>query len=251
LIAGLLTAANLLCGVAALGLTTVPAYLGWPGPWVPTAVWLIVLAGIVDAVDGPVARRLGSGRMTWGAEFDALADIVSFAVAPAVLVVAASPPSALPVVLPAAGIFVLAGAWRLARFLRTGPGVGRGRFAGMPVTGAGLLVAAWWLFTRELDQEGLFPAGAVGAMSVTALLMVSRLPYDKFPELGGWGRREQVKRVISALAVTAIAVRPALVGLPVALLYTLSGPVAALLGRQRAPGGEAVMEQMKGGPDEP
>jgi CDP-diacylglycerol--serine O-phosphatidyltransferase len=252
MIAMLLTAGNLVCGTLALALLTVPPVLGWGGPYTATAVWTLVLAGVLDAVDGPLARRLHRRRITWGAEFDALADLVSFAVAPAVLAVTTAP-RALVVSLAAAGTgFVLAGAWRLARHIRTGPRPGAGRFEGMPVTGAGLLLCAWWLFGQETGLGRTFPFGAGLLMVSGAALMVSRIPYEKFPELGGTTPRERVKWALSALVVTAIALRPALVGLPVALLYTASGPFNALRHAARRPvRGYLDFFEKKGGPDEP
>ncbi len=251
MIAMLLTAGNLVCGTVALALLTVPPVMGWGGPYTATAVWTLVLAGVLDAVDGPVARRLHRRRISWGAEFDALADLVSFAVAPAVLAVTTAPPT-LVVSLAAAGTgFVLAGAWRLARHIRTGPRPGAGRFEGMPVTGAGLLLCAGWLFAHETGLGRFFPVGAGLLMVIGAALMVSRIPYEKFPELGGTTPRERVKWGVSALVVTAIALRPSLVGLPVALLYAASGPFTALRNAARMPVGEGLDLEKKGGSDEP
>ena len=251
MIALLLTGGNLICGTLALALLTMPPVLGLGVPQADTAVWLLVWAGVLDAVDGPIARRLRDNRITWGAEFDALADLVSFAVAPAVLVATTSPlPLAVFTVGAGAG-FVLAGAWRLARFLRTGQRAGPGRFEGMPTTGAGLLICAWWLFSHETGQGAFFPAGAALLMAAGALLMVSRIRYEKFPELGRTTPRERVKWAVSALAVTAIALHPALLGLPVALLYTASGPFNALREAARMTAREDLGLEAKGGRDEP
>jgi CDP-diacylglycerol--serine O-phosphatidyltransferase len=103
------------------------------------AAWLIVWCGLLDTMDG-LAARLLKATSDFGAEFDSMADLVSFGVAPGVLVFNAGlqlggvevESGQFWVLLLACGVFVLAGAMRLARFnLGTGQ-PGKGWFTGPP-----------------------------------------------------------------------------------------------------------------------
>ena len=225
----LLTAGNLLCGFAAIVMLTLPRVVGWGEPQLATAVWLIVLAGVLDGVDGPIARWGGREPTPWGREFDSLADLVSFGIAPVVLIGIAVPsmfqlPSAI-----FGALYVMAGAWRLARFIWAGSKVTHGRFEGLPITGAGLAVAAFWLFEKALWGSVAHPLAAFVLTGTCSLLMVSHIEFEKFPELGRHDRRNRVKWGIALGAIAIIAIDPARTGLPIAILYLGYGPVRALM----------------------
>lgn len=224
----LLTAGNLLLGFAAIMMMTLPQAVGWGGPQLVTAVWLIVLAGVLDAVDGPIARWGGRDPTPWGREFDSLADLISFGLAPVVLVGIAVPAALqLPSVIFGA-LYMMAGTWRLARFIWSGSKAPSGRFEGLPITGAGLTIAAFWLFEEAIWGGLEHPSAAYVIICVCSLLMVSRIEYEKFPELGRHDRRNRVKWWIATAAIVTIVIKPALVGFTIALLYLGHGPVLAL-----------------------
>lgn len=134
--ANLVTSMNLAAGFAAL--LAVPDHL-------PLAVGLILLAAVLDVVDGALARR--AGGTAFGAQLDSLADLLCFCVVPAyALTVTTTDGTAVPATVVAGG-FVLAGAWRLARFPLVQQ---QGHFVGLPTPAAGLLLllACWappWL----------------------------------------------------------------------------------------------------------
>jgi len=224
----LLTGGNLLLGFLSIGLIMLPHAVGWEVPRLDVAVWCIALAGVLDAIDGPVARRMKSTAVSWGREFDALADLVSFGVAPVVLLGVALPAALRTTSTVIGALYVIAGAWRLARFLKQSPSAERGQFTGMPITAAGLLLAAWWLYA-DATRGAVHPGLTLGMVAAMSVLMVSRIVYDKFPEFGVHDRRNAVKWVIALSGAVAIAVKPALTGLPIALLYAAHGPVRALL----------------------
>ncbi len=166
---------------------------GRPG-W---AVAAIAVAAVLDLLDGPVARRSKKDDR-FGAELDSLTDLVAFGVAPAVLLYGAAAEA--PAALAAAGslAFVLAGAWRLARFplLQC-----TDRFAGLPTPPSGLLLALASLAV---------PALGVLALAVAlALLMVSTTP---FPTLGGFVRLVSGRR--AARAQSPLTAPPAPAGAP-------------------------------------
>jgi CDP-diacylglycerol--serine O-phosphatidyltransferase len=154
------------------------------------AAWLIVWCGLLDVLDG-VSARLLKATSSFGAEFDSMADLVAFGVAPAVLVLNAGmqiggveyESGQFWVLLLAVGIFVLAGAMRLARFNLMSEEITDGWFAGVPITAAGggltsslILVLIYHRDVAEVLPLNLyFPV----LMFVLALLMVSRIRFPK------------------------------------------------------------------------
>lgn len=155
------------------------------------AGWLIVWCGLLDVCDG-LAARLLNATSTFGAEFDSLADLVSFGVAPGILVLHAGleigqvevGSGAFWALLVAAGIFALTAAMRLARF-NLGTQAPRGQwFYGLPTTaaGGGLTATAMILLTR---YDGIAEAVnlAVVLPSMLAVLGLAMVSTLRFPKL--------------------------------------------------------------------
>lgn len=138
------------------------------------AAALIVLAGALDSLDGPLARRRASDG-EFGTNLDSLADLVSFGAAPALALYLGSLH-----VLPGVGLaaclcFLLCGAWRLARFpMIKNPH----RFTGLPIPPTGVLVAVLAVWAP--------PALALPVVVALSVLMVSSLPFPTISAtLGG------------------------------------------------------------------
>ncbi|HEY5643393.1 MAG TPA: CDP-diacylglycerol--serine O-phosphatidyltransferase [Woeseiaceae bacterium] len=176
------TALSLLLGVSSI----VTTQLGD----LELAAWFIVWCGLLDVLDGLSARIL-KATSDFGAEFDSMADLVSFGVAPAVLVLNAglqlggieydSPQFW--VLLVAVAVFVLAGAMRLARFnLGTGKPPS-GWFTGVPITaaGGGMVSSTVLVLIHHTDVAESLPLHLYLPvfMFVLALLMISRLRFPK------------------------------------------------------------------------
>ena len=154
------------------------------------AAWLIVWCGLLDTMDG-LAARLLKATSDFGAEFDSMADLVSFGVAPGVLVFNAGLELAdvqvdtgqFWVLTLACGIFVLAGASRLARFNLGTHSPGHGWFLGVPITaaGGGLVSSMVLVLIYHPDIADLLPLHRYLpiAMFVLAILMISRLRFPK------------------------------------------------------------------------
>ena len=154
------------------------------------AAWLIVWCGLLDTMDG-LAARLLKATSEFGAEFDSMADLVSFGVAPAVLVFNAGLQLAgievssgqFWVLLTACGLFVLAGAMRLARFNLDSDKPRTGWFVGVPITaaGGGLVSSMVLVLIHHEDIASLLPLHRYLpiAMFILAILMVSRLRFPK------------------------------------------------------------------------
>jgi CDP-diacylglycerol--serine O-phosphatidyltransferase len=164
----LITFANLLCGVAAIMLATQRHFA--------VATGAIFTAGALDLLDGALARRL-RGFDAFGEALDSLADIISFGVAPGLLIYEAflHPWPVLGWVV--AGGYVVCGAWRLARFASDAKGP---YFRGLPITMAGMSAAAL-LFYRDFWSPRLVALLTLGL----AVLMVSHLRFPKFPAIAG------------------------------------------------------------------
>lgn len=158
------TAANLFCGFAAIQFIISKDYL-----W---AAWYIFFSMIFDIMDGRIAR-MTSGTSTFGAEFDSLADLVSFGVAPALLVYYRYMDSYGVVGIAVAFAFVLCGALRLARFniMPHTP-----HFLGLPIPGGAAFAAALVLFGSIYNIDR-FTGAITAAMFLVAALMVSTIPY--------------------------------------------------------------------------
>lgn len=154
------------------------------------AAWLIVWCGLLDTMDGIAARML-KATSDFGAEFDSMADLVSFGVAPGMLVFNAGLDIAgvevgsgqFWVLLVACGIFVLAGASRLARFNLGTHSPGHGWFLGVPITaaGGGLLSSMVLVLIYHPDVAELLPLHRYLpiVMFTLAILMISRLRFPK------------------------------------------------------------------------
>jgi CDP-diacylglycerol--serine O-phosphatidyltransferase len=198
-----MTAGNLFCGFMAvvsciharLAESAVTAeYLGSPpADHYRYAVWFILGAAAFDVLDGRLAR-MGGRESLFGAEFDSLADVVSFGFAPALLMFffILSPSQGFPFFRNIGWFFgfvyLLCAAIRLARFnVITNPLLHRGHkesskdFVGLPVPAAAATVAALVLFLLKLTEaDRTLKAGALALpflMLLIAILMVSTIRY--------------------------------------------------------------------------
>lgn len=173
--ANCVTSANLAAGFVAV-------LLAGDGELVAAAALVAVAAGL-DSIDGLIARRRNSaGR--FGCNLDSLADMVSFGVAPAVMLQAGSLAS-LPVLGGAACLaFVMAGAWRLARF----PLVAHEpHWVGLPIPAGGLIAAT-------IAALVLPPIPVLVLTLTVALLMISTLPFPTLRVLTDLTRRHRAIR---------------------------------------------------------
>ena len=227
LLPSMFTVGNLFCGYACI----VYAMRGD----VTAAAVFIGAAIILDGLDGRVAR-LTDAASEFGGEFDSLADVISFGVAPAILVFSWGLEDLGRVGWAAGFLYVTAAALRLARFNVQADGGDKRYFAGMPSPAAAGVVAS----TVFAWPEGLpvAPASmiALAVVILPALLMVSRLRFRSFGALSLRPRRSSLVLLQFAFLVAAIAVRPAPVLFTLSVIYLLSGPVVALASRLRGRG---------------
>ncbi|PYO65792.1 MAG: CDP-diacylglycerol--serine O-phosphatidyltransferase, partial [Gemmatimonadetes bacterium] len=152
------------------------------------AAWYIVFAGILDALDGRVARLSNTGTR-FGAELDSLVDVVSFGVAPAFLIYQLEFASGGQAEWIFCYFYVMAAAIRLARFNLTQAGRAKHAFIGLPSPAAGMTLATFYPFTTTgLWQEvaRYLPRHHTMQLLVILLtiLMVSNVRYATLPRAG-------------------------------------------------------------------
>jgi len=151
------------------------------------AGWFIVFAGILDTLDGRVARISGTGTR-FGAELDSLVDIVSFGVAPAFLLYQVEFAAAGSAAWIFCYFYVMAAAIRLARFNVTQAGRAKTYFIGLPSPAAGMTLATYYPFTQTELFTSLPPLPwnllLTFLMIALTILMVSNVHYPTLPRAG-------------------------------------------------------------------
>ena len=205
------------------------------------AVIAIFVAALFDGLDGRVAR-LTNTQSAFGVQYDSLSDLVSFGVAPALVMYVWSLESLREhgaawgkLGWAAAFIFAACGALRLARF-NTQVGVADKRFfQGLAIpAGAGLAMSYVWT-VLDLGLTGAQVQFITPVIAIVAgLLMVSRFRYYSFKS---WPRSDKVPffwLILIVLILVALAMNPPRVLFGIAVIYALSGPVVTVWGRTRA-----------------
>jgi CDP-diacylglycerol--serine O-phosphatidyltransferase len=201
------------------------------------AALLIFCAGVVDSLDGRIARLTGTAS-EFGAEYDSLADVITFGMAPALLAYlwGLSQFGRAGWLVPV--FYLVCAATRLARFnVQIGSADSRS-FVGLPTPAAAGAVCSILFFLSHLDMAALELRQAFGVVVLVSLLavgflMVSTFRYASFKALD-LRRPWSYRAMLPMAAVILIAAwRPTAFFLSAATLYTLSGPVAWLWGRLR------------------
>jgi CDP-diacylglycerol--serine O-phosphatidyltransferase len=231
LLPGLFTVGNLLCGYYAI----LMALRGTSQDF-DNASKALGLAILFDSLDGRIARMIG-GDSEFGKQFDSLADVISFGVAPALLAfvwgmhgLSENDPLGRNVLLMGWVVtlgFVLCCAWRLARFNIQGmmPGTSNRYFVGMPTPGAAGMIAAM-VHAKKFPLDDMRVAvGWLGLVGVLAVLMVSKLRFYGFKDLKWQARQPPLLVVLLALIIVLAFFYSEQVLLVAATAYTLSGPL--------------------------
>jgi len=145
------------------------------------AAWLIGAAAIFDALDG-VAARITKSSSQFGVELDSLSDVVSFGVAPAFLIYEIGLQKLGTPGIIFAGIYLLCGAFRLARFNTQLVGFKKDYFVGLPIPMAALTIAAYILvFASDNYLSSSYNLYNIVLVLTLAILMVSRFRYETLP----------------------------------------------------------------------
>ena len=185
----------------------------------------VFVAMIFDGLDGRVAR-ITNTQSDFGAEYDSMADMVSFGMAPALVAYNWELSDRGKIGWFAAFIYVAGAAWRLARF-NTQVGIADKRyFQGLASPAAAAVVSGFVWLGVEYDIDGN-SIGIIVALitGLSGLLMVSNFKYNSFKEVNWHGKVPFVALLLILLVFIVVATEPALVLFIVFALYAMAGPI--------------------------
>lgn len=246
LIPNLFTTGNLFCGIYAMLSVFNADYLA--------AAVAILVAMIFDVLDGKSAR-LTNSTSHFGLEYDSLSDVVSFGVAPGLLIYswALSGQGTFGVAVMFA--YVAMGAVRLARFNSTVALSDGKYFTGLAIPAAAGVVASMVIFDHHILRMGaeVKPVFVLIITLALSFLMVSTIKYRSFKDLKFKGRQQITYLVWGILALMLVAARPQIMLFVIFAGYALLGPVermfwlvARAVGKKGAGKGELPSLEPKG-----
>jgi len=207
-----------------------------------SAAWLIVIAAFLDAFDGKLARLIDAEADSgeFGLQFDSIADVCSFGVAPAVLMLHYFDPLVNLVWLPltAAFLFLLSGAFRLARFNTKyieepqedvdydeleEESEGKPDFVGLPIPVAAATLCSFVIFSQRVWESTREPHVGLSLCVLLAILMISPFDYPSFPRFTFETRRDRFRIALSLGAMVIIFFDTEAYFFPVTMIFCLSG----------------------------
>ena len=220
------------------------------------AAWLVLAAGVADALDGRVARftRTGTG---FGAELDSLVDVISFGVAPALILHVLFLSGGGEMAWIVSFIYVASAALRLARFNVEQGGKAKVHFHGLPSPAAGCTLAVFYPFSQtDFFQTYLaawpWSRWMIGFAILLSALMVSHVLYPAVPRVSLRTWRGRLGAIALAATVTVLLARPSLLLFPTGLLYIGYGiGKAAWLGLlDRLPERDPLLDELEAAGEE-
>jgi CDP-diacylglycerol---serine O-phosphatidyltransferase len=212
-----------------------------------TAGWCVILGGVMDALDGRVARATRTGSQ-FGIELDSLVDAISFGVAPAFIMYFA--------VLNRDGwawlfcfVYIACAVMRLARYNVEQGGRAKTHFHGLPSPAAGMTLATYYWFTQT-DFYNLvngWPWHTVlpAVMLTLSFLMISHVLYPAMPRLSMRNVRGIIGTVLLVAAIIAIIYDPLRFAFPILLSYVAFGLLRTIFFGllERLPTGDPLMDE--------
>jgi len=255
LLPNLMTAGNLFCGFAAVlkiveGALVEAAAAASANPEAIAkaadlaadkfhmAIWLILASCVFDLLDGRLAR-LGGNESAFGREFDSLADVVSFGVAPALMVYRIVLHEFSKTGWIIASVYLICGALRLARFncLAAANSVSANKeFKGFPIPAAAGLIASLTLFMLWLDESGREIGNGKWVlpplMIFLAWMMFSGFRYPSFKSINWRTKRSLTRFVFIVIALVATAMFYEWMPFVIFLSYLLYGFLRPFLSRK-------------------
>jgi CDP-diacylglycerol--serine O-phosphatidyltransferase len=189
----------------------------------------ILVSLVLDGLDGRVARMTKS-TSDFGVQYDSLADLVAFGVAPGILVYlwALQPYKQFGWV--AAFLFVVCGALRLARFNVQQGSLDPRYFNGLPIPAAATMIATSIIFYYEIGEWA--PERHVFILAMIYLLsflMVSNIKYVSFKKMDLVRRRPFQSLVAVVLVFVVVATAPNIMGFLLLAAYVASGPISTIM----------------------
>jgi CDP-diacylglycerol--serine O-phosphatidyltransferase len=203
------------------------------------AAWFVVFAGVLDVLDGSVARFTRTGSR-FGAELDSLVDAISFGVAPGFILyrVFFESPQGYWIL---SFVYIMAVVVRLARFNIEQGGEAKRHFHGLPSPAAGMTLACFYPFSQTpFFQENFADLRWLDIMAVAVVLigvlLVSHVPYARFPKIGIRTTRGVVNTVLVLAGVFAALTVPRYFLFSLGALYITWGLLRSVILPKRVEG---------------
>ena len=201
--------------------------LGFGGRY-ELAAMAIFLAMIFDGLDGRVARMTNT-QSDFGVQYDSLSDMVSFGVAPALLVYSWSLDATGKVGIAAAFVYASCAALRLARFnVQSTLGSGSNWFTGLPSPVAAALIAGFVWSTNGSQPSFLLSGFTVLLTATAGLLMVSNFKYHSFKQIDLRGKVPFVVILSVVMGFVVITLDPPRILFLLAFGFTFYAPFKSL-----------------------
>ena len=219
-IPGIFTALNIFCGFLAIIKISEGNYV--------IGSWLIVFAAIFDLLDGQLARFIKSAS-NFGVEFDSLADVISFGVAPAILLynIQFQKLGILGIIISFSPLVF--GAVRLARFNIQLTGFEKSSFSGLPIPIAAISFATYVIFNYNFWNEIYLTRFLGPQIVLICILMVSTVEYYTLPKFTfKAGRKNSSLIIVSLIGFTILLIFPHETFYPFSIIYILWGIIRFL-----------------------
>ena len=196
------------------------------GDWT-TAAWAIILAGISDGLDGRVAR-MTNAQSAFGEQYDSMSDLISFGMAPAVLMFqwALAPYGRLGWLV--AFMYLACAALRLARFNVLKQSTEKRYFQGLPSPLAAGTVATAVLFYADRHFEAGRSIYMLAVMAILAAVMISTVRYRSFKDLKFNSQTSFATLFMVIGLIVLLCAAPETLMFPISAFYVLIGPLAEL-----------------------
>ena len=188
------------------------------------AAWAIVFAIIFDVLDGRIARMTKT-TSAFGMQYDSLADVISFGMAPAFLCYAWVLKPFGRVGWMAAFLYLLCAALRLARFNTTKPDIQGQYFIGLATPAAAAVIASIIIAFEDLFGSRVHPGFMVAVVYILAFLMVSNIKYPAFKKFEFRKRVSFTRFLLVVLVLYILATIPKIALFIISFGYTMFGPI--------------------------
>lgn len=216
----LLTTANMFFGFFAIIYSIKGEFL--------MASYAIVAASVFDLLDGRVARLTGA-TSEFGAEYDSLCDLISFGLAPSLILFLWALQPFGRIGWMAAFFYVACGALRLARFNVQKTVIDKAFFQGLPIPMAAGIVASSVLAFNDLGFEASKSYLLLGITFLLGFTMVSNFRYRSFKDIDLKQRKPFTYLVIGVLLFSIIAIRPEVMLFVTFMTYATLGAIFGIL----------------------
>ena len=196
------------------------------------AAWAIILAIIFDVLDGRIARMTKT-TSAFGMQYDSLADVISFGMAPAFLCYSWILKPFDRVGWMAAFLFLLCAALRLARFNATKPDIQGQHFIGLPTPAAAAVIASTIIAFEGMFGTRVHPGFMVAIVYSLAFFMVSNIKYPAFKKFEFRKRVSFARFLLVILALYIMATIPKIAIFMISFGYIIIGPINILIPKKK------------------